>query len=296
MLPDHMSASSKQELLQRFLDWARSQPDIRAVALVGSAVRVDRPADEWSDYDLIVVASDPGIYLTSTEWLAQIGSSWCSILETAPTGQPVERRVLFEGGFDIDFIILSIDDARQGFENMPMIAEISQRGRKVLWDKDGILPEIPASPGTAPAAQQPTGELFLEVVNDFWFHVAWTAKKLRRGELWSAKKCCDTYLKDLLLQMIEWEAQAANGWKLDTWFNGRFLEHWALPQTMEELHQVFAGYKTEDVWRALEATTKMFRRIAQETAVHLGCVHPVELDQQVSAWVSSIHTDDGLSG
>ncbi len=291
-----MVKRSKNELLQHFLDWAKLQADIRAVALIGSAARLDHPADEWSDYDLIVVASNPQTYLTSTEWLDHLGYTWCSILEKTSTGEVIERRVLFEDGIDIDFIIVSVDDAHQGFQNMPMVIEISQRGRKVLWDSDNLLSEIPASPTIVQAAYLPNNQQFLDIVNDFWFHVAWTAKKLRRGELWIAKKCCDIYLKDLLLHMMEWEAQSVNSRKIDTWFNGRFLEQWALPKTVEELRQVFAYYDAEDVWRALEATVKMFQRIAQETAIRFGYTYPLESDEHVSAWVSRLRSNDGISG
>ena len=53
-----MSESLKEQLLRRFLEWADAQEDIGAVALVGSAARADHPADAWSDYDLVVAASD----------------------------------------------------------------------------------------------------------------------------------------------------------------------------------------------------------------------------------------------
>lgn len=287
---------SKKEWLQHFLDWAKSQADIQAVALIGSAARLDHPADEWSDYDLIVVASNPQIYLASTEWLDNLGRTWCSLREKTSTGEAIEWRVLFEGGIDIDFIIVSVDNAHLGFQNMPMVLEISQRGRKVLWDRDNVLSEISASSIITQTAYPPSSQQFLDIVNDFWFHVAWTAKKLRRGELWIAKKCCDTYLKDLLLRMMEWEAQSVNGGKVDTWFDGRFLEQWALPKTVAELCQVFAYYDTEDVWRALEATMKIFQQIAQETATLLGYTYPLESAKCVSDWVSRVRTNDGSSG
>lgn len=287
---------SKNELLQHFLEWAKLQTDIRAVALIGSAARLDHPADEWSDYDLLVVASDPQTYLTSTEWLTCFGCVWCTFLEKASTGEAIERRVLFERGIDIDFIIVSVGDALLDFRNTPMITEISQRGRRVLWDRDNILAEIPASQRIAQAVHLPSNQQFLDNVNDFWFHMAWTAKKLRRGELWIAKKCCDTYLKDLLLRMMEWEAQSVNNGKVDTWFGGRFLEQWALPKTVEELQQAFAYYDTNDVWRALEVTAKVFQRIAQETAIRLGYTYPLESDEHVSAWVSSVRTNNNVSG
>jgi aminoglycoside 6-adenylyltransferase len=171
-----------------------------------------------------------------------------------------------------------------------MILEISQRGRKVLLDKAHVLSDIPASPKVAPNNQQPSSQLFANVVNDFWFHVAWTAKKLRRGELWIAKKCCDTHLKSLLLRMIEWEAQSVNDWKTDTWFDGRFLEQWAIPYTVEELHQAFAYYDPEDVWRALNATSRAFQRIAKNVSIQLGYIYPSEDAEQICAWVDRIHT------
>lgn len=289
---DPMSESPQKQYLNNFLDWAKLQPDIRAIALIGSAVRIDRPADRWSDYDLLVIASDPQIYLTATDWLNVIACPWFSILESAPSGEPLERRVLFEGGFDMDFIILSTEDARQGFQKTPMVQEISERGRQVLWDRDGLLSSIPAWPWSAQKVQAPSDPAFMEVVNDFWFHVAWTAKKLCRGELWIAKRCCDTYLKDLLLRMIEWEAQSVHGWKINTWFNGRFLEQWALPATVEELHRVFATYDPEAIWQALEASLKLFRRMAQETAERLAYAYPIEKDEQVSAWVARMHTEN----
>jgi aminoglycoside 6-adenylyltransferase len=69
-----MNATLKSQLLQRILEWANSQADIRAVILVGSAARTDHPADEWSDLDLVVIAADPQIYLSTTGWLATLGN------------------------------------------------------------------------------------------------------------------------------------------------------------------------------------------------------------------------------
>lgn len=160
----------------------------------------------------------------------------------------------------------------------------------MLMDKDNLMMStLLALPIPARPLQPPSSQTFLEVVNDFWFHAAWTAKKLQRGEIWIAKSCCDNYLKILLLRMVEWEAGAVNGWEFNIWFNGRFLEEWALPKTQEELRQVFAYYDTEDIWRALTATMEIFRRIAREIANHLAYPYPVNSDEQVSEWISLIH-------
>ena len=283
-----MSEPLKSQFLHSFLDWAASQPDIRAAALVGSAARVDHPADEWSDYDLVVVAADPRVYFSSRDWLSAIGCVWASFIERTPAGEPNEVRVLFEGGIDVDFILVSLSGALQGFQNMPMVLEIMQRGTRALLDKEGLWATLPALPAPVEAMPPPTSQAFLEVVNDFWFHAAWTAKKLKRGEIWVARSCCDNYLKGLLLRMVEWEARAARGWVYNTWFNGRYLEEWALPNTVEELRQAFAHYDAQDIWRALQATMSIFRRISRGLAGQLAYPYPDGCDEGVSQWVTHI--------
>jgi len=126
------------------------------------------------------------------------------------------------------------------------------------------------------------------VVNDFWFHAVWTAKKLRRGELWTAKRCCDDYLKrELLLRVLEWQAQAAQEGAVDTWFNGRFMEQWASPAALEKLRIAFAYYEEEDVWRALRVSMDLFDEVARETAKRWGFGYPAENVDKVIRWVEA---------
>ena len=54
--------------------------------MVGSAARADCPADEWSDLDLIMVATDPLPYLSSADWAEDLGEPWVSTVERAPGG------------------------------------------------------------------------------------------------------------------------------------------------------------------------------------------------------------------
>lgn len=62
-----------EELLESFIAWAEANPDIRGAFLVVSRARIDRPADEWSDPDITVVATDPERYLATAGWVEGIG-------------------------------------------------------------------------------------------------------------------------------------------------------------------------------------------------------------------------------
>lgn len=105
-----------------------------------------------------------------------------------------------------------------------------------------------------------------DTVKDFWYHALWTAKKLRRGEIWVAKFCCGGYMKHRFLQCLEWYTKATRGQDYDTWYRGRFLEKWADPLILTELRKTFAPYDEEGVKEALYHTTSLFQQLPQETA------------------------------
>jgi aminoglycoside 6-adenylyltransferase len=238
------------------------------------------------------VSTDPDRYLSETDWLEPLGTYWLTFLERQAVGEGLERRVLFEGALDVDFIPLANEAVRRmALEGWtPEVAAVLRRGFRLVLDKDDLLSlligGVPAT--TLSSAPPPTQEEFLALCHDFLYHAVWAAKKLGRGELWIAKSCADGYMKQLLLGMIEWHAHSERGWDHDTWHGGRFLEEWADPGALDGLREAFAYYEEADVRRALLATMDLFRRIGRQTAARLGCAYPEEADERVKAWVGGL--------
>jgi aminoglycoside 6-adenylyltransferase len=112
-------------------------------------------------------------------------------------------------------------------------------------------------------------------VSDFWYHGLWTARKLRRGEVYTAIECLDGYLKARLVTLLEWHARAVDP-TVDTWHEGRYLERWADPGALAALERAYAHYDLRDVARALWETIDLFQGLEEETARRLGLA--VELD------------------
>ena len=65
-----MQNEHAQRIVQIVLEWAKAQPTICAVALVGSHARGTARAD--SDIDLIVLTTDPQCFRADTAWLRAI--------------------------------------------------------------------------------------------------------------------------------------------------------------------------------------------------------------------------------
>ncbi|HEX6989300.1 MAG TPA: aminoglycoside 6-adenylyltransferase, partial [Bacillota bacterium] len=280
-------------LIGRIETWARNREDIRGLLILGSRARCIRPADAWSDLDVLLVTTDPDSYLDSTGWLADLGTVWITFLEPTPAGG-LERRVLFAGGLDVDFSVVAAADAAALAERgvPPEVAGIVTRGVRVLLDRDGLMSRLidqcravaaalppPAAPGQAELDQ---------LCHDFWYHAVWVAKKLRRGEVWTALDCCDGYMKRRLLTLLEWHARAHRGPGWDTWHQGRFLEEWADDRVVQALRPAFAHYDAADVRRALLATMQVFRWAAVETSGLLGLTYPEAVDAKASGLVEEL--------
>ncbi len=279
-----------EQLIERFVKWAQTQPDIRAAIIVGSRARVDCPADEWADLDLVVIVTKPERYLSTPDWIKNIGDFWITHVESTATGDGLERRVLFEDGLDVDFSIVPVESV-QHLAQDGQVADLIHRGIRVLLDKDGLTKQLMnlLPPVETLSPQPPSQREFLNVINDFLYHAVWTAKKLRRGELWTAKFCLDSYMKwRCILRMMEWHARATHGWDYDTWFGGRFLEQWAHPCAVERLHDAFAHYDEDDVRRALLATVDLFRWLAIETAEQLSYPYPTLADEHATELVRKL--------
>ncbi len=260
---------------------------------MGSRAREKYPADEWADLDLIVITTQPEMYIARADWIENMGDPILTFIEATADGEEKERRVLYEGMLDVDFAIFPLERVQALIRNAkdPQVAAALAnslgRGVRVLVDKDGTLAKIEPSVRSIeiPKRRPPTEQEFLAVVNDFLYHAVFTVKHLKRGELWWAKSCSDCYMQQLMLQMMEWHARTLQGQDYDTWFRGRFLEKWAEPRVLKDLRKTFSHYNEKDIERALVASLNLFRRIATEISAKLGCDYPDKAGEIVVNWV-----------
>ena len=121
------------DLEARIAAWAAGEENVRASALVGSRARADVPADEWSDFDIVLFARDPAALLVRDDWVATFGRPRLTFLEPTAVGEQLERRVLYEDGTDVDFAIVPIE-----LLDHPAVAHVASRGIRV----NGIAPAL----------------------------------------------------------------------------------------------------------------------------------------------------------
>ena len=253
-------------------EWARRREDVRALVLVGSRARSERPADEWSDYDLVAVVDDAGRFLRSADWVDELAPVLLSFVEATATGGEQERRVLFADGTDADFSIIPL----AGLADLvarPDVPGVFARGYRVLVDK-GVL-------GPFPTELPATGADALPV-HEFWYRALLSARKLRRGELHVAVQGCNCGLRTLLRRALEIDARAAGR---DAWHEGRFLERWADPHWLARMPATVAAEDPAAVAGSIRAASELFADICaahdQAAAIDVAAVR-AHLDAALS--------------
>lgn len=275
-------------LLERFVPWASSEPAVRSALIVGSQARSEAPADEWSDLDLVIFTTDPSRLLESSNWVNEFGRPLLTFVEPTAVGGFRERRVLYSDGSDVDFSVVPAEGLRW-VTRFPEVAKVLRRGYVVLVDKEGSWPTVTGllAPGPSRPEELPDSDAFRELASDFLYHLLWTAKKLRRGETWTAKFGCDGYLKFQVLKLLEWWVGADSGGSVDTWHAGRFVDRWAPKELLGRLPETFARYDPVDIARAANVTADLFGDLGRRLCAKLGFSYPEEEETAVRALVSA---------
>jgi aminoglycoside 6-adenylyltransferase len=284
-------------LEERVTAWVEDDPTARAAVVIGSRARTDHPADEWADLDVVMITSDIGRFIHDRTWLERVGEPKIAFRGQTPGADGPELRVLFDGGLDVDFAFMAPEHVEHLMEHEPRVAAMAfGRGFRILVDKDGLarrMTDLARSTGEPAQPPEPDAGAFAELCSEFWYHTVWTAKHLRRGELWWAKSCCDGMLKEHLRQLLEWEAAAAGR---DPWFRGRFFEEWADPGVLAGLRKAFARYDEAEVWAALATTMDLFGEVGPPTAERLGFEYDSAAEAEARTLVAGLRPSAGEGG
>lgn len=272
--------------------WLAGENAVEAAMIIGSRAREDHPADAWSDLDIVLFANDPGRLTTDQAWIARFGTPLLTYLAPTPIGPWHERRVIYEGGIDVDFAVLpaqlvdALATTSPGDALWDELASVIRRGSRVLLDRQSrlgpMIDSMAASP--SPPVRPPDAFTFAETVNTFWYQAHWIAKKLRRGELAVAHECLDGYARMLLRTLIRWHAERAG----DTWHKSRFMEEWADAVVIDRIPDTYALHTREDIFRALGEMMDLVGWLTREIAATYGFVVPEAEERAVRELVAAL--------
>jgi aminoglycoside 6-adenylyltransferase len=284
-----------RDLEDRVVVWTRQRPDVHAVLVVGSRARIDVPADEFSDLDLVLFADHPGHLIEGDGWLSEIGPVVMSFVEATAYGGGRERRAVFEPMLDVDFSVvpaslLDLDFAVTS-PATEVIRPVVDRGYRILDDPSGRLGrlyDLPISPRIAWSL--PDQATFTNQVVGFWYNAMWTTRKLLRGEILVARTCLDNSMKDKVLHVINWLAHLGKP-DIDTWQGSRFFEKWTEQDIAATFHSTYGEATPARILGDLERTMDLFAKVARDASRRLEYPYPDRAETHVRDWIRSTVPD-----
>ena len=122
-----------QEFLDAFVAWASDQPDVQAIALVGSYAR--GAARDDSDVDLVILTDQPLIYLADPTWIERFGA--VEKHQTEDYGKLTSLRVWYQNGVEVEYGLTTPDWAA-----LPLDAgtqEVIRGGIVILFERENLL-------------------------------------------------------------------------------------------------------------------------------------------------------------
>jgi aminoglycoside 6-adenylyltransferase len=283
-------AAREVDVLGRLVQWASSQPLVRAMLLESSRASDRAPIDALSDYDVLLVVSDMRPFSHDENWLQHFGNILVLFRDQGRMYglRSYNRLVLYEDGTKIDYIVWPVTLLQRVLDE-PLLPEVLDHGYRVLVDKDHLARGLKPPTHTAHIPKRPAEKVYQSLVEEFWWETIYVAKNLWRDELMHVKYNLDFVMKfQLLRQLLEWRIEIDHNWSWKPGAAGRGLKEHLDSRSWSEFASTYVGEGIDENWDALFKTTALFRRMAKEVGDALGYGYPSDLDERVTSYLQRI--------
>jgi aminoglycoside 6-adenylyltransferase len=283
----------EQKILKRLIQWAGQQESIRAMLLYSSRANSQAPVDVFSDYDILLAVTDVQRFHEDDGWLEDFGR--VLVVFRNPIGQEHGFECFgfithYQEGVKIDYSFYPADYLTWAASQARLPDDLDN-GYLILLDKDRLTEGLQPPTYHAYLPAPPSEAKYRAVIDEFFNDAIYVAKHLWRDNLFSVKLSLDHIMKfNCLRQMLEWRMGIDKGWSVKPGAYGKGLKRLVEPETWVGLEATYVGAGRDENWQALFKTIELFRQAALEVGERLGYEYPVEMDQQVVAYLESIQS------
>lgn len=265
---------SEQEMFSLILRTAKEDERIRAVYMNGSRTNPNAPRDIFQDYDIVYVVKETRSFREDRGWIDRFGKRLFM--------QYPEESPFFPSDVEncYGWLIQLADGNRLDLhvQTVPYAVREIRKDRlcKILLDKDGLLPAMPAPTDEDYWIKRPTEAEFLAVCNEFWWCLNNVAKGLWRREIPYVQDQLNQIIRPELIRMLSWKAGLATGFACSAGKSGKYLYRFLPERDWNELLATYASARTEEIWKAVFVMCGLFDRVAAEVGAALHFSYNIE--------------------
>ena len=261
---------TENEMYDLILSFAREKEDILAVYINGSRANPKAPRDILQDFDLVYVVKETPPYIHNKEWISYFGQVGImqepdeSTLFTSDGEKEKHYTYLiqFADGNRIDVTFVTRDYAVNTI--------LEDKLTVILLDKENILPKVPSPTDEEHYVKKPTETDYQSCCNEFWWVSTYIAKGLRRNEILYTMEHFNSYVRPMLLLMLEWKIGIDTDFCVSIGKNGKYMNRYLPKEQWEALLSTFSDTRENGMWEALDNMCRLFSKTAREVGNLLG--------------------------
>ncbi|MDY3918288.1 MAG: aminoglycoside 6-adenylyltransferase [Candidatus Limivivens sp.] len=262
---------TEQEMMEMLLNIARSDDRIRAAYLGGSRCNPNVPEDIFRDYDIVYVVKEIRPFLEDPKWIDAFGER---LLMQLP--MELDRANGLECDFDREYGYLiqladgnRVDCMLQTLETS--LADLEEsRLKRVLLDKDGILPVLPEPSDESHWVRRPSGEEYAAACNEFWWLLVNVGKGLWREEILYVMDMLNLYVRPELFKMLTWRVGIQTRFSCSVGKSGKYLNHFLQEDLWQRYLATFPEGNLQRIWDSVDILCDLFSETARMTGDQLG--------------------------
>ncbi|MCI8443117.1 MAG: aminoglycoside 6-adenylyltransferase [Provencibacterium sp.] len=276
---------SEKQVIEQLLGFAREEDRIRLVGMAGSRTNENVPADIYRDYDISFLVTEMKSFLQSDRWLDRFGPRLMmqkpEAMELFPSelGSWFSYLILFEDGVKLDLTLIPLKELSSYLHEDRLL--------RILLDKDGLVPSLPAASDQNHWIKRPNARCFDDCCNEFWMTATYVAKGLLRGELPFAAWHMEQIVRAQLYTMLCWMIGFQNGFAFSLGKHHKFIRRYLTGSQWELLCATYRLDSIENGGQALKAAFSLFREASKKTAAALGCPYP-DYDAAVTRYIEKM--------
>lgn len=236
----------------------------------GSRTNPNAPKDLFQDYDIVYVVRETLPFIKDTTWIDRFGERLYMQLPEqtglllgyeADLANCYGWLMQFTDGNRIDLHVQSIPYAQQAIR--------TDRLCKILLDKDGLLPAMPAPTDADFWVKKPDSAHFLAVCNEFWWCLNNVAKGLWREEIPYVQEMLHAVERPQLVQMLAWKIGLEHDFSVSIGKAGKYLRRFLTQADWNAFLSTYASGALAEMWAATVSMCRLFDRTAREVAQKL---------------------------
>ena len=282
-----MKTRSEEEMMDLILGFAKADDRIRAVLMNGSRVNPGIPCDPFQDYDVVNFVTDVEPFKNKDYVIPYFGDT--IIVEQPLIGPwpPVDvdgsyqnYNIQLMDGNRIDLSFCHIDRLEDQLKDSLI---------KVLLDKDNLISAQLSPDESSYFMKEPTRDLYDGCCTGFYFAIgSHIPKTIWRKQLPLLKYYIESWLRQILIMMLEWEIGIRTGWNKSIGYKGKYFETYLAPDVWDEYKQTYAGYDYNELWDSLFLFLKIFNRSARFVAESHNFKFPEETALKVANFLKHV--------